>query len=340
MIRLSVRSAGMISSVGDSALECWASVRAGIARVGETPLLSRALAPLRMGLVPPGSLPVLPGLDMSPRSTRHRRRLRLACSAVTEASDALGSPCLPVSLVTSGRDDPDGTLLDDLASALGNRVDRGGSLLFAVGSAGVFFALLDAGHRIASGETTAVMVIGVDSMLDPLRLDALQSARRLLVDDAMDGFIPGEGAAALVVSAEVSGAMAMATLAGVGVGDDVFRVEGEHPLTADALTAAVHSALAGATEPVSELWAGLNGESWTAREWAIAARRAHREIAPDAEVWHPAEAFGDPGAALGAMLIALGAIGQHRGRGRSPALAWSASDEGTRGACRIERSRV
>nr|MBK7069176.1 hypothetical protein [Deltaproteobacteria bacterium] len=199
----------------------------------------------------------------------------------------------------------------------------------------MFVALLDAAHRIAAAETGAVMVVGADSLLDLRRLDALQQARRILVDGVMDGFIPGEGAAALVVS--VAGAGAMATIAAVGADDDPFRHEGELPLTGDGLTRGAGGAR-GAATPVREVWCDLNGEAWTAREWGLAARRCHRWMAPEVEVRHPAEFFGDPGAAAGAMLLTLAAVGLYRGTSRGPSLVWSRSDAGLRGAARLERS--
>ena len=336
MIPLSIRGVGMVSSVGNGALECSASVRAGVARVATTAVMSRGRAPLRMALVPNDGLHPLPLVDAAPRSTRHRRILRLAHAAIVEASDAAGGAPLPVSLVTSALDTQSELLLDDLALLLGERVERASSRHFATGAAGVFVALLDAAHRIAAGETGAVMVVGADSLLDLRRLDALQQARRLLVDDVMDGFIPGEGAAALVVSA--AGAGAMATIAAVGAGDDPFRHEGELPLTGDGLTRAAQAALGDTPTPVREVWCDLNGEAWTAREWGLAARRCHRWMAPEVEVRHPAEFFGDPGAAAGAMLLTLAAVGLYRGTSRGPSLVWSRTDAGLRGAARLERS--
>ncbi|MBK6533437.1 MAG: hypothetical protein IPF99_28760 [Deltaproteobacteria bacterium] len=334
MIPLSIRAVGMVSSVGNSALECSASVRAGVARIATTAVLSRRGSPLRLGLVPPEALHELPVVDAALRTTRHRRILRLAHAAIVEASDAWGVTPLPLSLVTSDLDQQTGPLLDDLAVLVGDRVDRATSRHFPSGSAGVFLALLDARHRIARGEIAAALVVGADSLLDLRRLDALQQAGRLLVDGVMNGFIPGEGAAALVVTA--AGPGALATVAGLGAGSDGFRLDGEGPLTGDGLTTAVQTALADATAPVREVWADLNGESWSGREWGLAARRSHRWMAPEAAVVHPAEYFGDPGAASGAMLLTLAAVGLYRGISRGPSLVWGLAETGSGGAARLE----
>lgn len=336
MIPLSIRAVGMVSSVGNSALECSASVRAGIARLATTSIMSRGRSPLRMGLVAPDGLASLPLVDAAARSTRHRRVLRLAHAAIVEASDGVGGAAVPLSLVTSALDHQSTVMLDDVSMLVGDRIDRAASRHLPTGAAGVFVALLDAAHRIERGEASTVMVVGADSLLDLRRLDALQGERRLLVDEVMDGFIPGEGAAALVVSAVTPGALA--TVAGVGAGDDPFRHEGDAPLTGDGLTTAVQTSLVGATTPVGAVWADLNGESWTGREWSLAARRTHRWIAPDAAVHHPAECFGYAGASSGAMLLTLAAVGLHRGVSVGSSLVWSLSDGGLRGAARLERS--
>lgn len=329
MIPLSVRAVGMVCSVGYTAAECHASVRAGIARIGETSVMSREGSPIRMGLVPPEGVHALPLVDAAQRTTRHRRTLRLAHAAVAEAVDAVGARALPLLAVTGVPDAHGAVLLDDLAVLLGDRVDRAASWHFAGGAPAVFLALHEAAGRIERGEAQAVVVVGADSPMDLVRLDALQHQERLLVDDVMDGFIPGEGAAALVVTAAMAGSLA--TVCGLGVEEDPFRLDGDETLTADGLTRAVHAALAGATSPVRHVWAGLNGESWSAKEWGIAARRAHRALAPDARTHHPAECFGDTGAALGAMLLALAAMGR-----RGPSLVWSLSEGGLRGAARLE----
>lgn len=331
---LSIVAVGMVSSVGGSALECHASVRAGIARAGVTAVIGRDGAPLRMALVPPSSLVEAPLVDAALRSARRRRVLRLASTALVEASEAAGGAPMPLLAVTSEREATGASLLDDLAALHGGRFARDASAHLPAGAAGVFAALREAADRIARGAARAVMIVGADSMLDLARLDALQRARRVLTEAASDAFVPGEGAAALVVGP--AGAPALATVAGVGAAGDAFHVEGDEALTGRGLTEAVRAATEGAARPVLDVWAGLNGESWSAKEWGLAARRNHAALSPDASVHHPVESFGDPGAALGAMQIALAALALHRSVTAGPSLVWASSEGGLRGAARLE----
>jgi len=52
-------------------------------------------------------------------------------------------------------------------------------------------------------------------------------------------------------------------------------------------------------------------------------------------VEHPVENFGDPGAALGAILLGRAAIGLQRGYRQGPCLVWCSSDREERGAAMI-----
>ena len=108
----------------------------------------------------------------------------------------------------------------------------------------------------------------------------------------------------------------------------------ERPNTAKVLTAASRSALGDARLEASEIgavWSDLNGESYRAREWAFSEIRlgfkAHTELI------HPADCYGDVGAASDAILFGLAALAQATGwSGGKPALVFTGSEAGIRGA--------
>lgn len=335
---LAVRALGMVCSVGYSAAECHASVRAGVARAATTAVMDRRLEALRMALVPDAGLLPLPHVDTALRSARHRRMLRLGATALTEALDAFGAGPLPVTLVTRGAEAGAALLLDDLYALTDGRFDRAQSTCRTQGSAAVGLALSDVAGALARSAYPAHVVLGVDSLLDLARLDGLQRAGRLLTADAVDGFVPGEGAAAVVLS--LPGPRdSLATVAASAVAPDPFTREGDHPLTADGLTEALRAVMIDADAPAADAWLSLNGESWTAREWAVAALRNQAVLGESLAVHHPVEAFGEPGAALGVMLLALAASEAARRPGRGPAVVCTMSEEGLRGALRVEPAR-
>lgn len=333
-----VACAGMISSVGQHSLQCSTSVRAGIARVRSTPVHSREFVPVAMGLVPDEVLPPLaPAFEShAPMSQRRARMLRLAGAALDEVAKRSGATGLPLYLALPealpGRRATHQGFVDDLAVQLPGAIDPATSAVFAEGRAGFFTALLAAMSALASGGVSAALVGGVDSYLDLATLATLDRDGRLLTRTRRQGMIPGEGAAMVLLTRDVPPSGAWARVEGAAVDREPGHLGSDEPLRCEGLSSAVRGALEAASHPVSTVLAGLNGEYLVAREWGVAARRAQDRLAGDVAVSHPVECFGDPGAALGAMLLALGAIGVGRATERLPVLVWSASDGATRGA--------
>jgi 3-oxoacyl-[acyl-carrier-protein] synthase I len=333
---LSIAAVGAVTSVGFSALECWLSVRAGITRFAETSIVSRARSPLRMALVPEGAGGVLPLVDAALRAPRHRRMLRLATSVIAETAWFLQGRALPITLVTSGIEGDHSPMLHDLAMLNDGRVDLATSRHLTVGAAGLGIALADAAHRIRTQETSAVVIVTVDSLFDLRRLDALQQSGRVLTEEATDAMIPGEGAAAIVVCSDEY-ANALAHITGHSTERDSFTRDGELPLTGDGLTTAIRGACQDAHERVGDVWTAVNGESWTAREWGIAARRNQGALHEAHRVHHPAEYWGDTGAAHGGLMLSLAAVGLSRATAPRPVLVCAYGEEGYRCAVRLAR---
>ncbi|MGH8326658.1 MAG: hypothetical protein ACRET2_07845, partial [Steroidobacteraceae bacterium] len=68
-----------LCSAGRGVEQLWASVRAGLSRIGSSPVMDRDFQPIQMGLVPEDALePELPPeVDSLPLPARARRMLRL-----------------------------------------------------------------------------------------------------------------------------------------------------------------------------------------------------------------------------------------------------------------------
>ena len=157
----------------------------------------------------------------------------------------------------------------------------------------------------------------------------------------VEGYIPGEGAAFLLLAApggrRPRGA-ARARITGAARALEPGHRESAEPNRGDGLTSCLARILdAGAApRPVETVYAGLNGERLFAREWDIARLRHHNRFAEGAAVEHPADCLGDTGAALGPMLVALAAIAVSEGYRRSPCLVWSSSDRAERAAVIVD----
>jgi 3-oxoacyl-[acyl-carrier-protein] synthase-1 len=83
--------------------------------------------------------------------------------------------------------------------------------------------------------------------------------------------------------------------------------------------------------PVGTTFAGFNGENFDAKLWGVARLRHHDFFAPDMLMEHPADKYGDAGAATGAILTVMAATALARGQRPGPALVWAASDTELRG---------
>ena len=123
---------------------------------------------------------------------------------------------------------------------------------------------------------------------------------------------------------------------GVAAVRDAGHRYGKDPALGEGLANAVDilRAKLGDSSPVATIFAGLNGESFDAKLWGVAALRHKEWFSPQAQVLHPADCWGDAGAAAGPLLTVLAATALSRGQCPSPALVWAASDHEPR-ACAL-----
>lgn len=333
---------GMMTAVGVGASQTAASVRAGVARLSESAFLSEQLTPFVLSFVPDECLPPIDEQlgTLADLSARDARMLRLAGAALREAvagADGLEGVPLLLALpeaVPGGRAPGAATFFDHLSIQAGVAFAQTGSRAFLNGRAAGFLALAEALGLLERRAASRVIVGGVDTYLDEGVLAELDMADRILGDDVADGFIPGEGAAFLLLG-EGEGVDVVAAAVGTETG---HRGSAE-PYLGDGLAQTFQRLFAagGGDGPVQCVLAGLNGEFFGAKEWGVAHARCPGRFADDIQLEHPIECFGDPGAALGPLLLGLGAIGLQKGYLRAPCLAWASSDGAERGAALLRR---
>jgi 3-oxoacyl-[acyl-carrier-protein] synthase-1 len=331
-----IAAVGMTTAVGIGAAATAAAVRAGIAGFAASPVHDRRVRPMTLALLPERALPPLepavaksaPGL-----TAREARMLRLAAPALAEALDAAGVAG-PVPLVLavpeprSGRRPPAGDrFLDHLAAQAGVALDPEASRLIHRGRAAGLAALAAAAELVAAGAAPLAVAGGVDSFLDLHLLASLDLEDRVLAPGIADGFVPGEGAAG-------AGDSALAGIAATGSGAEPGHRASAEPCRGDGLAGAFQAAFAAAPDapPVATVFAGLNGESFGAREWGVAYLRSADRFADGFAIEHPVDCFGDPGAALGPLLAGLAALALARARIAGPCLVWCSSDGEERAA--------
>jgi 3-oxoacyl-[acyl-carrier-protein] synthase-1 len=196
---------------------------------------------------------------------------------------------------------------------------------------------------IRAGQRPFMVAGGVDSYRDLYVLGTLDQERRVKSDVHLDGFIPGEGAAFLLLAArgaaEAAGLAPLATLSPAAVAVEAGHLYSEEPYRGDGLAAALARLFgAGAlAEPVQEVYSSMNGESHWAKEWGVGFLRNRAGFRPDHGMHHPADCLGDTGAACGPLLVGLAALGVREGYRRSPCLVYGSSDDGLRAALAVAR---
>jgi 3-oxoacyl-[acyl-carrier-protein] synthase I len=131
----------------------------------------------------------------------------------------------------------------------------------------------------------------------------------LLTSRNSNGFIPGEGAAALVVEMARPSEAPQLLCMGLGFGTEPAHVEAEdQPLRADGLVAAIRNALAevGTTLAATDFRiVDVSGEQYGFKEAALALGRLLRERKAEYDIWHPADCIGEVGAAIGGVILGV-----------------------------------
>jgi 3-oxoacyl-[acyl-carrier-protein] synthase-1 len=199
--------------------------------------------------------------------------------------------------------------VETLAELSGLAIDVAQSRLFHTGRAGGLHAIDMAFRYIQATGADAVIVGGVDTFLDPYLLAVLDSQNRLLGAESGDGFIPSESAAFVVlVSESIANRQPENKLGKVCIpaySNEDGHIYGDKPYLGEALSQAVSNALALASEiQVTQLFTSLNGESYGSKELGVALNRNSDRL-KGVTVEHPADCFGDIGAAFVPAVLAL-----------------------------------
>jgi 3-oxoacyl-[acyl-carrier-protein] synthase-1 len=307
--------------------------------------MDRHFEAIQMGLVPEDALdPLDPDIDKLPLPSRARRMLRLAAPSLLAVAKDPGLP-VPLFIGLPELTDEEAPWLKHVPAYLqaltGVAIDRARSVVVPKGRAAALMALERALDALAEDPTGTVVVGGVDTYLDLRLLATLDSEQRILGSRVMDGFIPGEGAAFYMLSGAdappgaASGPRMVVTAAASAM--DPGHRYGEAPARGEGLAAALALArerMSQPPPPIETTFAGFNGESFDAKLWGVARLRHNDFFAEGMVMDHPADKFGDAGAAMGAILVALAAKALQGGTRQGPALVWAASDREPR-ACAI-----
>jgi 3-oxoacyl-[acyl-carrier-protein] synthase I len=333
---------GARTSVGLTARHTAFLLRCGVAGFHEAPLLDTHDEPVTIGSVPTLD-PLLVGAD---------RVLLLAQAALDEALDGLGARVAGLRVhVVLGLDAILGRKVgmtpapaDTLASAVRQHVMKRGPADVTVegvarGEAAPGLRLTAACEELARGEADVVLLGGAHSDYDPEIIQGLSSLGRLFGAGNINGVIPGEAAAFLVLAtpafARKHELAPCAWLHAVGTGFEKAGPDNDEP-AAEALGITMAVEIAAAGLEAEKLRAGwmltdLTAEMHRQMEWQSAFVRAQRFLGPPQWVDSHAHKLGRMGAASLPLHIAIASTAWRHGFAPHPlALSMVGSDSGER----------
>jgi 3-oxoacyl-[acyl-carrier-protein] synthase-1 len=290
--------------------------------------------------------PLIPENDAMGLSSRQRRMIQLAAPAIREAMesrDLSRPPPLFLGLPRPSKEAkpvPVPLMVAAVVKQANVQIDEPASQLFPAGRAAFFVALDQALRFLASGRGPCALVGAVDTYLDLRVLADLDAEQRLLGDHVNDGFIPGEGAGFLVLARPTtSPKTTTSVIAGVGLANDPGHRYGQAPAHGEGLWSAMNVLFSAAplgNVQIQSTFAGLNGENFGAKEWGVARLRHGSSFAGASRFEHPADCYGDVGAATGGVLAALAHTALSNGQRQGPMLVWASSDHEERGCALID----
>lgn len=339
-VRLYLAGSGIMTSVGETSEQSLAAIKAGISTYAESSVLGKNHVYLTMALIPQGALPPLEApLASLALSPLQQRLLRLAAKPLLECLNAVpDGQTVPLFLALPEnlpglRPFPATNFIKYLIAQSGAKnVNAAASRTVSTGRAGGLQALDLAFRYLEATGEQHVIVGGVDSFLDLYNLAVLDQQNRIKSESSMEGFVPGEAGAFILLSSARSGQGKTTAVYYPGLADEPGHRFSDKPYTGDGLAQAMRMAIHnGPGGPIQKIYSSLNGEHFGAKEYGVALIRNSASFTENMLLEHPADCIGDVGAASAPLLIAVGAAG-NAGNG----LVYCSSDGAYRGAVCIE----
>lgn len=354
-VNLAITAVGLLTSVGHDALTACASIRAGLSRpspIEEHKVLDLPTGEMRALTAHPvtpftdGFVSTARWLQMAPHALDDLR----AVGQLPPGNDAAFWGCCALMIVLPDLDG-DRFVFDQRASPMMIRstfiAPMQAHLPQALPPTHVLLQPLDrialpriverASELMRQMRIERIVVLAVDSYVDPFALDWLGEAGRLKNDLNPVGLMPGECAAALLLEADRRGVHdsrpSWATVTTVAVSRDASLGGDGISKRGRGLGEVLAPIVAG---DAIDLYSDINGETWRSRELGNALVQLGE---PAPRVHHAASEVGDVGAASSVLNTILAARSLQRGYARANRVAIAISSEsGDVGALALQRT--
>ena len=207
------------------------------------------------------------------------------------------------------------------------------------GHAAGLMALEEAWKYLLAGQAEFCLAGGVDSYLAPETLEWLDEEGQLMSSQNRSGFPPGE-AAGFCLLARVTTALRynlriLARIVNVATAREPCRIKTETICIGAGLTEAIAKAtgvlLPG--ERIDLTYCDMNGERYRNEEFTFGVLRTQKVFVDANDHLHPADCWGDVGAASGPLFAGLAVASALRRYANGPrVLLWASSEGGQRSA--------
>ncbi|MBL8507123.1 MAG: hypothetical protein JNM11_01580 [Chitinimonas sp.] len=334
MTPLQVEAAGLCCALGYNLAAASCALRAGMDHFQESEFVAGGGAKVRVARLPDTS---------TWGSKRIAQWIKLAVEDCLGKIPSLDTQIVPLIVLCPTQDRPmvdDDWCLDTYRfaeQAIGRSFDPRSAIL-PNGRAGFMQALQLAQRWIHEEQVARVLIVGADSYLDAAGINHYLDEERLLIPGNRDGFLPGEAAAAVLLSKP--GSAPGVRVMGVTTANEPGRPDGSVPSRAQGLSQAIRSACAQAgTQPGALRFrmSDQNGESFFAAEAANAMTRVLWQCATQPTVLTTADCVGEVGAATGPLMLAhLSAVMAGPHSPGDTGLVHLANDNGLRGALIVQ----
>ena len=332
---LSIHSAGLCCAVGYSLAAASCALRAGMDHFQESEFVDHSGEELKVARLPLGEI-------WGPK--RLAQIVKIAVLDCANATGGIDTAATVLLLLAAERERPqtDTEHYNEIYRACEEQFEHkfhAGSAVFPQGRAGIGDALWQAQTLLRNNTVKQVLLVGCDSFLDAATIEQFLEQERLLHAGNANGFIPGEGAAALLLMLATDSSSGLHIL-GVGTATEQSRPDGDIPNRAIGLTQAIRLACEHAGIQPNELELRMtdqNGEQYFAKEAANAYTRIMVKDGVGLPLFHIADCVGETGAAAGPISLAYLStlLGRTDGPGTT-ALLHFANDDGRRTALVVE----
>jgi len=299
---LRVVSTGICCSVGNDTAAASAAIRVDFDHFRPGDFMDKTGQPINLAML--YEVPV-----WGQARLQYMYRLALGeCLAGLSLSD--DQPLPPIILIGAERERGVRFHRDMVYLLSSNRPEEGydpRTILGCLGKAGIADALIGANQMFA-GESPPeyVIVVGVDSFLDGASISHFLAQERILCSTNLDGFIPGEAAAAIALTLQPSDKPAL-WIEGVGTAHETASpLDSSIPLRAIGLTQALRSAIQNAGRNAEDFLfhaSAVSGEQWYFKEAALAMDRTMTRKMTDFPHRIVAQSVGEIGAAFGPLML-------------------------------------